>query len=108
MKEFINDDFLLQGETARRLYHDHSANLPIIDYHCHLIPEDIATDRRFEDLGQLWLEGDHYKWRAMRANGINEKYITGKETTFREKFENGQKQYPLPCGIRSMHGPISN
>lgn len=94
MKDFINEDFLLQGEAARRLYHGHSEGFPIIDYHCHLSPEAIATDRRFEDLGQLWLEGDHYKWRAMRANGISEKYITGKETSFREKYDRWAETVP--------------
>ena len=101
MKEFINDDFMLQSETARRLYHDHSEGLPIIDYHCHLSPEHIAADRRFEDLGQLWLEGDHYKWRAMRANGISEKYITGRETTFREKFDRWAETVPF-----TMRNPL--
>ena len=61
MKEYINDNFMLQSESARKLYHEHSEGFPIIDYHCHLSPKDIATDRCFEDLGQLWLEGDHYK-----------------------------------------------
>jgi len=99
MKEFINDDFLLQGETARMLYHGHSANMPIIDYHCHLNPQHIAIDRQFDNLGQLWLEGDHYKWRAMRTNGINEKYCTGKETTDREKF--GKWAETVPYTMRN-------
>jgi glucuronate isomerase len=94
MKEFINDDFLLMSKEARELYHSHSETLPVIDYHCHLNPEYIARDRRFEDLGQLWLEGDHYKWRAMRTNGINEKFITGKETSFREKFNRWAETVP--------------
>jgi len=99
MKEFINDDFLLQSETAKMLYHGHSANMPIIDYHCHLNPRHIAMDRRFDNLGQLWLEGDHYKWRAMRSNGINEKYCTGKETTDREKF--GKWAETVPYTMRN-------
>jgi glucuronate isomerase len=94
MKEFINEDFLLQNDIARKLYHEHSEGMPIIDYHCHLSPEAIAEDRRFDDLGQLWLEGDHYKWRAMRANGIDERYITGKETSFREKYDRWAETVP--------------
>jgi glucuronate isomerase len=101
MKEFIHDDFLLQSDTAKRLYHDHSKPLPIIDYHCHISPEHIAADRRFSDLGQLWLEGDHYKWRAMRANGIDEKFVTGKETTFREKYDRWAETVPF-----TMRNPL--
>ena len=101
MKEFIHDDFLLQSDTARRLYHDHSKPLPIIDYHCHISPEYIAADRRFKDLGQLWLEGDHYKWRAMRANGIDEKFVTGKETTFRDKYDRWAETVPY-----TMRNPL--
>jgi len=101
MKEFIHDDFLLQTDTAKRLYHDHSKALPIIDYHCHISPEAIASDRRFNDLGQLWLEGDHYKWRAMRANGIDEKFITGKDTTFREKYDRWAETVPY-----TMRNPL--
>lgn len=101
MKDYIHDDFLLLNETARRLYHEHSEMLPIIDYHCHLNPAHIAADRRFDNLGQLWLEGDHYKWRAMRANGIDEKYITGKETSFREKFDRWAETVPY-----TMRNPL--
>jgi glucuronate isomerase len=75
---FIHDDFLLSNEIAGRLYHDCAAKLPIIDYHNHLSPKDIAKDRHYENLTQLWLDEDHYKWRAMRSNGIRERYITGK------------------------------
>ena len=78
MKEFIHEDFLLQNETAKRLYHDHAEHLPIIDYHCHLNPDFILADRKFDNLGQLWLEGDHYKWRAMRTNGVLERFCTGR------------------------------
>ncbi|CAN5778037.1 glucuronate isomerase [soil metagenome] len=76
-KHFLNEDFLLQNETAKRLYHDHAKGLPIIDYHCHLPPAQIANDHQFENITQAWLYGDHYKWRAMRTNGIDEKFITG-------------------------------
>ncbi|NQU82264.1 MAG: glucuronate isomerase, partial [Bacteroidetes bacterium] len=85
MKEFLDKNFLLQSNTAEKLYHEYASDLPIIDYHCHLPPEDIANNRKFETLTQIWLNGDHYKWRAMRANGIPEKYCTGK-TSDEEKF----------------------
>jgi len=86
MKNFLDQDFLLQTETAKQLYHGHAADMPIIDYHCHLPPDQIANDINFENLTQIWLYGDHYKWRAMRANGVNEDYITGKKSDW-EKFE---------------------
>lgn len=82
---FIDDDFLLQTETARQLYRRYAAAQPILDYHCHLPPRDIAGDRRFTDLFEIWLEGDHYKWRAMRANGIAERCCTGDADPY-EKF----------------------
>lgn len=74
---FIHDDFLLKTDTARRLYHEVARDLPIIDYHCHLSPADVAANRRFNNLFEIWLEGDHYKWRAMRANGVDERFCTG-------------------------------
>jgi len=83
--EFIHDDFLLSSKMARRLYHDYAAAEPILDYHSHLSPGDIAADRRFKDLFEIWLEGDHYKWRAMRANGISERFCTGDAAPF-EKY----------------------
>jgi glucuronate isomerase len=83
---FINDNFLLTNETARRLYHHHAAAQPILDYHNHLPPKDIAEDRQFKNLFDIWLEGDHYKWRAMRANGVDERLITGDADPF-EKFQ---------------------
>lgn len=86
MKAFLDDNFLLQTQTATRLYHEFAAGMPIIDYHCHLDPALIAADINFENLTDIWLKGDHYKWRAMRANGINEQYITGNKSD-REKFE---------------------
>lgn len=82
---FIHDDFLLQSPMARRLYHEVAAPQPIIDYHCHTSPKEVAENRRFADLFSIWLEGDHYKWRAMRSNGVAEKYCTGDATPF-EKF----------------------
>ncbi|MGW8311619.1 MAG: glucuronate isomerase [Desulfuromonadales bacterium] len=77
MQSFLTEDFLLQTETARRLYHDYAKDQPIFDYHCHLPVAEIASNRNFQNLTQIWLYGDHYKWRAMRANGVDEKYITG-------------------------------
>ena len=86
MKTFLDADFLLQTETAQQLYHEHAAPMPIIDYHCHLVPKEIAENHQFEDLTEIWLGGDHYKWRAMRANGVPEEYITGNKPSY-EKFE---------------------
>ena len=77
MKKFMDKDFLLSTETARHLFHDYAEGLPIIDYHCHLSPQEIAEDAKFENITQVWLGGDHYKWRQMRSNGVEEKYITG-------------------------------
>lgn len=85
MKAFLDDDFLLNGKTAQRLYHEYAFGLPVIDYHCHLPPDEIAADINFKNLTQAWLYGDHYKWRAMRTNGVNEEYITGKASD-EEKF----------------------
>jgi glucuronate isomerase len=77
MKQFLGEDFLLNSKTAERLFHEYAAPMPVIDYHCHLPPQEIAGDRRFPNLTAIWLNGDHYKWRAMRANGIHERFITG-------------------------------
>lgn len=85
MKNFLDDNFLLNSKTAETLYHQFSKSLPIIDYHNHLIPEQIVNDTQFENISQVWLNGDHYKWRAMRTNGVNEKYITG-DASDKEKF----------------------
>jgi glucuronate isomerase len=85
MKEFLDDNFLLLGKTAQRLFHDYAAALPIIDYHCHLPPDEIANNINFKNLTQAWLYGDHYKWRAMRTNGVNEEYVTGSRSD-EEKF----------------------
>jgi glucuronate isomerase len=82
---FIHDDFLLTTRTARRLYHEYAQAEPILDYHCHLPPQDVAANRRFQDLFEIWLEGDHYKWRAMRADGVAERYCTG-DASHKEKF----------------------
>ncbi len=94
MKPFMDKDFLLQTETAKKLYHEHAAKMPIIDYHCHLIPKMVADDHRFESITELWLGGDHYKWRAMRSNGVDERYCTGKDTSDWEKFEKWAETVP--------------
>ena len=101
MKSFIHKDFLLQTDAARELYHDHAEKQPIIDYHCHLNPAYIAKDHTFDNLGQLWLEGDHYKWRAMRTNGVEERYCTGKDTSDWEKFEKWAETVPY-----TMRNPL--
>jgi glucuronate isomerase len=86
MKAFLAEDFLLQTQTAQTLYHRYAEGMPIYDYHCHLPVHDIAENKKFENLTQIWLHGDHYKWRAMRASGVNEKFITGNGSDF-EKFQ---------------------
>ncbi|MGN8961146.1 glucuronate isomerase [Bariatricus sp. HCP28S3_D3] len=86
MKAFMDKDFLLETETAQKLYHEYAANMPILDYHCHINPQEIAEDRKFENITQVWLGADHYKWRQMRSNGVEEKYITG-DASDREKFQ---------------------
>lgn len=93
MKNFMDKDFLLDTETARRLYHDHAARMPIIDYHCHLNPREVAEDHRFGNITELWLGGDHYKWRAMRTGGVAERYITGDASDW-EKFEKWAETMP--------------
>lgn len=85
MNTSFNEELFLTNETGRMLYHKYAEHLPIIDYHCHLLPVEIAENREFEDLGEMWLRGDHYKWRAMRTFGIDEKYITG-ESSYHEKY----------------------
>lgn len=99
---FLTDDFLLQSETARRLYHEHAARMPIYDYHCHLPVQQIATDHRFENLAQAWLAGDHYKWRAMRTNGVDEHFVTGDAGDW-EKFEKWAETVPYCLGNPLYH-----
>ena len=93
MKTFMNKEFLLQTETAQKLFHEQAENLPIIDYHCHLSPKEVAEDHRFSSITELWLGGDHYKWRAMRSNGVEEKYITGNASDW-EKFQKWAETMP--------------
>lgn len=90
---FINEDFLLRSDAARQLYHEYAADQPIFDYHCHIPPEDIAIDRQFDNIFEVWLEGDHYKWRAMRANGMAEEYCTG-DASPHEKFRAWARTVP--------------
>lgn len=101
MKQFLDDNFVLQNETAQYLFHQHAKHLPIIDYHCHLDPKMIAEDYRFDNLGEIWLAGDHYKWRALRANGVDESYITGKDTDDWQKFEKWAETVPY-----TMRNPL--
>lgn len=101
MKQFLDNNFVLQTDTAQQLYHEHAKSLPIIDYHCHLDPKMIAEDYQFDNITEMWLGSDHYKWRAMRANGIDEKYITGKDSSDWEKFEKWAHTVPY-----TMRNPL--
>jgi glucuronate isomerase len=102
MKSFLCEDFLLSNDTARRLYHDHAASQPIFDYHCHLNPRQVSEDHQFANMSEIWLAGDHYKWRAMRSAGIDERFITGNATD-REKFDAWAKTVPLTMGNPLFH-----
>lgn len=93
MKKFLDEHFLLQSKAAQQLYHDYAREMPIIDYHCHLLPQQIAADHQFGNLTQAWLYGDHYKWRAMRTNGVDESYCTGSRTDW-EKFQKWAETVP--------------
>jgi len=93
MKKFLDKDFVLQTKTAKDLFHNHAKNLPIIDYHCHLIPKEIADDKKYDNITQIWLYGDHYKWRAMRTNGVDEAFCTGDKSDW-EKFEKWAETVP--------------
>jgi glucuronate isomerase len=93
MKKFMDKDFVLQTKTAKDLFHNHAKKLPIIDYHCHLIPKEIADDKKYDNITQIWLYGDHYKWRAMRTNGVEERFCTGDATDW-EKFEKWAETVP--------------
>ena len=102
MKTVINDDFLLDTAAAKRLYKNYAERMPLIDYHCHLDPGQIAEDKRFSDVGELFLGGDHYKWRAMRVHGVPERFITG-DASFREKFFAFADVLPLCAGNPLYH-----
>jgi glucuronate isomerase len=102
MKAFMDKDFLLSSDTAKHLYHDYAAQQPIIDYHCHLNPQEIYEDRSFENITQVWLGGDHYKWRLMRSAGVDERYITG-DASDREKFQKWAETIGLAIGNPLYH-----
>jgi glucuronate isomerase len=102
MKPFLDDDFLLKTEPARRLYHEYAAAMPIFDFHSHLPPNEIAQDTRFETIAKIWLGGDHYKWRALRANGVDERYITGGASD-KEKFLAWARTVPKTVGNPLYH-----
>jgi glucuronate isomerase len=102
LSSFIHENFLLNNKTAVDLYHQYAENMPIYDYHCHLSPKDIAENRKFNNITELWLEGDHYKWRALRAHGIDEKYITG-DGDPKEKFAAWAKTVPYTLGNALYH-----
>lgn len=122
MKPFMDDDFLLQSDFAKQLYHDYAAKMPLFDYHCHISPQEIAEDRRFNNLSEIWLHGDHYKWRAMRTNGVAEHYCTGEASDW-EKFQKWAETAPYtmrnplyhwthlelrkPFGINSLLSPAT-
>jgi len=93
MKPFMDENFLLQNKAAEQLYHGYAKEMPIIDYHCHLPPEEVGNDRKFENMTKIWLDGDHYKWRAMRAAGVDEQFCTGKASDF-DKFEKWAQTVP--------------
>ncbi|HYX08209.1 MAG TPA: glucuronate isomerase [Bacteroidales bacterium] len=100
MKKFLDDNFILENRTAEKLYHEYAANMPVIDYHCHIPPEEIAIDKNFDNMTKIWLDGDHYKWRAMRANGVDEKYCTG-DAPDRDKFQKWAETVPY-----TMRNPL--
>ena len=102
MKQFMDKDFLLSNETAKVLYHDHAAKMPIVDYHCHINPQEIFENRKFDNITQVWLGGDHYKWRVMRSNGVDEYYITG-DAPDREKFQKFAEALPKAIGNPMYH-----
>lgn len=102
MKQFMDEDFLLSTETAKKLYHEYAKVMPIIDYHCHISPQEIYEDRKFENITQVWLGGDHYKWRQMRSNGVEERYITG-DASDREKFQKWAETLEMAIGNPLYH-----
>ena len=103
MKPFMDEDFLLTTGTAKQLYHEHAEKMPIVDYHCHIDPREIYEDIVYDNLSEVWLGGDHYKWRTIRSNGIDERYITGKDTSPYEKFEKWAETVPKLIGNPLYH-----
>ncbi len=102
MKLFMDEEFLLSTETAKKLYHEYAEKMPILDYHCHIDPKEIYEDRKFDNITQVWLGGDHYKWRQMRSNGVEEKYITG-DASDREKFQKWAETLEMAIGNPLYH-----
>lgn len=102
MKRFMDEDFLLNNQTAKVLYEKYAKDMPIIDFHCHLNPKEIYENKKFRNITEVWLGGDHYKWRLMRANGIEEKYITGSADDY-EKFLAWAKTIPMAIGNPIYH-----
>ena len=102
MKAFMDKDFLLSTETAQKLFHEVAEKMPVLDYHCHINPEEIAKDRKFDNITQVWLGGDHYKWRQMRSNGVDEYYITG-DAPDREKFQKWAETLEKAIGNPLFH-----
>ncbi|MGI6095482.1 MAG: glucuronate isomerase [Lachnospiraceae bacterium] len=102
MKPFLDEDFLLSTKTAQKLYHEYAEVMPVLDYHCHINPREIYEDRKFDNITQVWLGGDHYKWRQMRSNGIDERYITG-DATDREKFQKWAETLEMAIGNPLYH-----
>ncbi len=102
MKKFLDKDFILSNATAQILYHEYAAQMPIVDYHCHVSPKEIYEDVHFENIAQLWLAGDHYKWRIMRSDGVDEKYITG-DASWSEKFRKFAESLPRAIGNPMYH-----
>ena len=102
MRAFMDKDFLLETETAKKLFHGYAKNMPIIDYHCHISPKEIAQDIHFDNITQVWLGGDHYKWRLMRSNGVEEYYITG-DAPDREKFQKWAESLERAIGNPLYH-----
>lgn len=102
VKKFMDENFLLRNETAIKLYHDYAKEMPIIDYHCHLSPKEIAENKRYRNITEIWLGGDHYKWKAMRSNGIDEKYITG-DAEDKDKFLKWAETVPFTIGNPLYH-----
>lgn len=102
MKVFMDENFLLSTDSAQKLFHEYAEGMPVLDYHCHINPKEIAQDKKFENITQVWLGGDHYKWRQMRSNGVDEKYITG-DATDREKFQKWAETLEMAIGNPLYH-----
>lgn len=102
LKKFLDKDFILSNPTAQTLYHEYAADMPIVDYHCHVNPKEIYEDLHFENIAQVWLAGDHYKWRIMRSDGVDERYITG-DAPWREKFQKFAESLPRAIGNPMYH-----